>query len=384
MAAPQAGGGQPDNSMSIIWIIFGIFAVVAIIWYLFKSAIIVFFLSIKLYEVDLFNLLSNNHYASLHAAISYGLKNPSSLTFADITLLGEAVGSVLKYPFALFLVALGFLVYFGNTAGVFRRTYSMKDLVKLEKDNWPQISTVADLDLLKTDIDTGPWAMAMQPMQYCKKYRLLDEVKPQRREGMTRKEWDKIDVVLRRGDANRLFALQLGPLWGGSKYLPPYARGLFAVFAARINADTKEAAKLIAQFAASASTGSKKIDMRGVDDLLKKHENTKLVKQITNRHAYVLTVMASMLEGAREDGVQASADFLWLKPIDRRLWYILNAVGRQTPFVEVAGIFAHWLAEKEAHKRLFVPVVDEATKALESALKEVVYKPDAPVEPGQS
>ena len=166
-----------------------------------------------------------------------------------------------------------------------------------------------------------------------------------------------------------------------SKFLPPYARALFAVFAARINADTAEAAKLIAQFAASASGG--KIDMRGVDDLLKKHENSKLVKKITTRHAYVLTVMASMLEGAREDGVQASADFLWLKPVDRKLWYILNAVGRQTPFVEVAGIFAHWIAEKEANKRLFVPVVDEATKALESALKEIVYKPDAAIEPGQ-
>ena len=89
-----------------------------------------------------------------------------------------------------------------------------------------------------------------------------------------------------------------------------------------------------------------------------------------------LTVMASMLEAAREDGVQASADFLWLKPLDRRLWYTLNTVGRQTPFIEVAGIFAHWVAEKEAGRKLFVPMVEEATNALELALKEVVYKPD--------
>ena len=27
--------------------------------------------------------------------------------------------------------------------------------------------------------------------------------------------------------------------------------------------------------------------------------------------------MASMLAAAREDGVQASSDFLWLKPMDR-------------------------------------------------------------------
>lgn len=108
----------------------------------------------------------------------------------------------------------------------------------------------------------------------------------------------------------------------------------------------------------------------------KKHENTKLVQQIVQSHAYLLTVMAEMLEGARTDGVQAAADFLWLKPVDRRLWYMLNTVGRQTPFVEVAGPFAHWVAEKEMGRRLLVPMVEEATNALEIALKEIIYKPD--------
>ena len=51
-------------------------------------------------------------------------------------------------------------------------------------------------------------------------------------------------------------------------------------------------------------------------------------------------------------------------------------MGRQTPFVEVAGIFAHWVAEKEAGRKLIVPMVEEATNALEIALKEVVYNPD--------
>lgn len=85
-----------------------------------------------------------------------------------------------------------------------------------------------------------------------------------------------------------------------------------------------------------------------------------------------------MLHGARADGVQASSDFLWLKPIDRRMWYVLNTVGRQTPFVEAAGVFAHWRAEKEMGKRIVVPMVEEATNALELALKEIVYKPDEP------
>jgi intracellular multiplication protein IcmP len=216
--------------------------------------------------------------------------------------------------------------------------------------------------------------MAMTPMQFCKRNKLLEEIRPQRREGMTRKDWDKVDVLLRRGEANRIFALQLGPLWGGVQRLPPYARALFAVFAARTNADSKDVATILARLSASSIKGH--MDMTGVDDLIKKHEKSKTIQEIINSHAYVLTVMASMLEGARSDGVQASADFLWLKPIDRRMWYVLNTVGRQTPFIEVAGVFAHWKAEKESGKKLLVPMVEEATKAVELVLKEVVYRPD--------
>jgi intracellular multiplication protein IcmP len=65
-----------------------------------------------------------------------------------------------------------------------------------------------------------------------------------------------------------------------------------------------------------------------------------------------------------------------LKPYDRRLWYTLNTVGRQTPFPEVAGIFAHWVAERDMGRKLMVPMVEEATTALEVALTEIIYKPD--------
>jgi intracellular multiplication protein IcmP len=230
-----------------------------------------------------------------------------------------------------------------------------------------------NLDLVKTNIDQGPWAMAMTPMQFCKRYKLLEEHKAQPREGMTRKEWNRIEVSLRRGQANKVFALQLGPLWQGVERLPPHTRALFAAFAARNQNDTKAAENLLAHISRSSA---KKLDFMGTDELLKKHLNTKPVQQIINSHAYVLTVMASMLVAAREDGVQASADFLWLKPVDRRLWYMLNTVGRQTPFAEVAGPFAHWIAEREIGRRLIVPMVEEATNAVEKVLKELIYIPD--------
>jgi intracellular multiplication protein IcmP len=374
MAASQQAGGNQDNSAGILWGIAAIFAVLGGVWFAFKTQIVTGYLWVKLYEVKFISLFVSSDYLDrLQAAILAALSVPQAVNFHDLILIGSGVGSWLRIPFTAILIVLAFFVYQSNTARTYRNTYQMKDLAKLEKDNWPQISPVVGLDLLKTDIDTGPWAMGMTPMQYCKRHRILEEVRVRRTETMSRKDWDKIEVVLKRGQANKLFALQLGPLWMGTSRLPVYMRALFAVFAARINADSKSAENLLRQLAASSIS---RLDTSGTDELLRKHENTKLVQEIVQRHAYVFTVMAAMLRGAREDGVQASADFLWLKPLDRRLWYTLNTVGRQTPFVEVGGIFAHWIAENEAGRKLLVPMVEQATNALEIALKEIVYKPD--------
>jgi intracellular multiplication protein IcmP len=379
-APPPQQSGQ-DNSSAMLWIVAMVFATLGGVWYAFKNQIIAFYLTVKLYEVYFLSHLTQRlhldtyyyYFEQLRSVILFARNNPTSITFNDLLNLGTGVGNWLRIPFVVLMFIMAILVYVSNTAHVFRRIYSMRDLAKLEKMNWPQISPVLELDLIKTDIDAGPWAMAMTPMQFCKRYKLLEEVRPQRREGMTRKEWDRIDVVLKRGEANKLFAMQLGPLWRGIDKIPPYSKALFAVFAARANADTAAAVKLLRQLNLSNPTA---LNMAGVDELIKKHENTKIVQKVLHSHAYVLTIMASMLAIAREDGVQASADFLWLKPVDRRLWYTLNTVGRQTPFIEVAGIFAHWIAEKEAARRLIVPMVEEATKAVEIALKEVIYKKD--------
>lgn len=375
---PPAQGNQPDNSTAILWIVGAVFGILAVIWFVFRDKIISAYLSLKLYEVILLNKLTiffhfhPYYFEGLQSQIQYHLMHVSAVTFQSVISIGNTVGVWIRLPITLLLFICAFIIYFGNTSRVYKRNYTMDLLAEAEKVNWPQITPVLGLDLLSVDIDQGPWAMAMTPLQFCKKYHLLDEFKPQY-QGGRRADWDRMDIVLRRGKANQLFSLQLGPLWQGPNKLSKPAKALFAVFAARINAETAPALKILKQLAAS-STG--KLDYTGVDALLKKHYNTKLVQRIVQSHAYVLTVMASMLAGAREDGVQASADFLWLKAVDRRLWYMLNVVGRQTPFIEVAGPFAHWVAEKEFGAALFVPMVETATDAVELALKEVVYRRD--------
>ncbi len=367
-AAPQQN--QPDGSMSVLWGIAALFAAIGVVWTLYKKFLVGVYFKIKLFEIGVISYFTNS-LDDVRTAINSADLN--LVTFQDVMRVGEVVGNYLRIPSAILLFVLAAVIYFTNSTRVFKRTYSMRDLAQLEKNNWPQITPVVNLDLINTDIDKGPWAMALTPMQFCKRYNLIEERRRPTQEGMLRKDRGQIDAVLKRGAATRLFTVQLGPLWPGIDKLPPHARALFAVFAARINSDGKASAALLSSMSASAAG---KLDFSGADELCKKYQNTKIVQHIIESHAYMLTVMAAMLAGARMDGVQASADFLWLKPVDRRLWYMLNTVGRQTPFPEVAGPFAHWTAEREMGKKLIIPFVEEATNGLEVALKEIIYRPD--------
>lgn len=368
------GGGQADQSDSsgLLWITGAILIFGGIIWYVFKENIISFYFTLKLWEINFLSLFTNQLQDVRYFIQS---SDTAKLTFHDVMNVGDAVGSYLRVPIVIVLFILALVIYFANSTRLFKRIYSMRDLAQLEKTNWPQIAPVVGLDLDKKDIDKGPWAMGLTPMQFCKRHRLLEEHKIQPREGMTRKEMNRLEVILKRGQANKIFSIQLGGLWQGIDQLPMHTRALFAIFAARNQSDAKASAAMLSQLSASSVT---KLDFKGVDELCKKYQGAKNIQRIINSHAYVLTVMASMLVAAREDGVQASADFLWLKPLDRKLWYMLNTVGRQTPYVEVAGPFSHWVAEKQIGRRLLVPMVEEATNALEVALKEMIYHRDEP------
>jgi len=375
MAAPQQQQGQNDSSMGMVWIVVAIFVFGGLLWYLERDIIVTIFFQIKLAEIAVIGLFTD----SLDATkILIENSNPETVGFNVLSQISHAVGRIISIPVAILFVILSYLLYKKNPSGRYQKVHSMQTLAAQEKESWPYIIPVLGLDLVNTSIDKGPWRMTLPPMVFAKKYKLLKE--ETRKIGSTGLKSDYRTVaVVKYGRANRLFAKQLGRAWPGVWKLPQHQRALFAVFAAKAEGDRDAAADLLKQIARSAikhPLKAKELNFKGADTLLKKHENNKIVQKLLQRHAYTYTVFSSMLEIARLDGVIATAEFIWLKPIDRTLWYVLNTIGRQTTPCEVAGIMAHWLAEKEIDRALKIPMIEEATLALESALGELLYIPD--------
>lgn len=372
MPAPAQQQQSGDNSLAPLWIVLCLFLLGWLLWAFFHIQIVTFALQIKFWESRLISFFLPSMWQlplDIHRLV------PAAVSFPQLLDVSREIGSYLRYPIILILIVLAFIIYLSHINLQFKKTYNMNTLAEAESKNWPQISPVIKLDLVQEDIDKGPWAMALSVMQFAKKYQLLHEEKIIPSMTMAAKKHNQRTVNIKREAAYHVFVMQCGEYWQGVHYLKPATKALFAVFAARANRDREGALKLLLQIAESTAKGA--LDFSGVDALLEKHINNKLVQRVMHSHAYVLTVMASMLILARKEGVLATADFLWLKPTDRLLWFMLNSVGRQTSFAEVSGPFAHWNVEQAMGRRLMVPMVEEAVNGLEAAIKDILYIPDS-------
>jgi len=367
--AQQQQGQSQDSGLGPIWVLILLFIVAATTWYYAHTFIVALIFQVKLFQAEAINFFTNQLTETI---LTIKTTSPADVDWHQVQLVSTQIGNYVRFPVIAMLVGLASILYFSNVKMKFKKTYTMKQLADQENLNWPQIMPTVNIDLIKEDINKGPWAMGTQPLTFAKKYQLLRIEQPKFRRSF--REEALPDVTVIKGKARQVFIMQLGQLWRGPDALPAHMKLLFAVFGARANHDRKDVRKLLDQV--NRSTLSGKLNFSGAEPLLRKHYNSKVVQRVLQRHAYVYTVMASMLAISRDDGVFPTAEFLWLKPLDRRLWYILNSVGRQTPYSEGAGPFAHWLAENKLRRRSISPMVEQAVIGLEAAVKEVKYRED--------
>lgn len=368
-AQQQQSQGGGDNSLAALWMTLLFFALLGGIWYVFHAQIVAFVFKLKYLEALMAAIFSGK---AIALAQTLNNINPAGIKIGVlVSVLGE-VGQYIRYPVVIILMILAVVLFYTHPTLRFKKIHNMKTLYEQEKFNWPQIMPVSKVDMVKEPIEKGPWGMSLTPMQFAKRFKLIVEEREKLVTIGTKRE--NINISLARADAHQIFATQLGPYWMDVDKLNMHTKALFAVFALRAAHKEDAARKLLDQLAISSVGGQ--LDFTGVDEIVHQYKDIPTIKKVIEKHAYVMTVMASMLVLARQDGVVASADFLWLKVVDRPLWYMLNNIGRQTAFAEVGGPFAHWLAENKLGRKISVPMVEEAVKALDIALKEVVYVPD--------
>ncbi|MFK4705871.1 intracellular multiplication protein IcmP [Roseateles asaccharophilus] len=351
--AQKPGQAESNLEGNIFLIAIAAFITAVLFWFLFGRYYSAFMGVIRRYEMALFAPFFAGA-ADLYAKLK--ILDGGSLEFVETVHMLTKTGNYVRLLFLPPILWFAYILYTKSTRGQYQRRHSMSSLAKQQAVLWPEISPVAGKqeEMVAGDIRKGEWAVALTEWEFAEKHKLAQR-------------GGKLD----RDRARDAFTSQLGAIWAGPDALPKHTRAIFAALLLRIAGKGKEANAAFRKMAATFATGGiKGMDVSFADAVIAEHGNHELFRGVIARHAYVYTVMATLLQISRADGVMASSMFIWLKTVDRRLWYTLNNVGRYSFHVECAGVMAHWLFEKTVGAACPSPMVEKAVDGLDLALKD--------------
>ncbi|WP_459208419.1 secretion/conjugation apparatus DotM-related subunit, partial [Fangia hongkongensis] len=196
-------------------------------------------------------------------------------------------------------------------------------------------------------------SLALKPIEYIKYYKLAKS-----------KKIDEIAVSI-------CMQTQLGNKWQNSSNIPWAHYGLFAAFCSYCMKDRQLGENILnllnKHYSYSGKISKKHSDKQlklKVERAISQYGASEMIGEKIHRHYYVTTLLVELLFIARQDGSLACSNFLWLKSIDRALWYGLNNLGRKTYFCEGIAIITHWQAEKSLSTRLKTPMLHNVIAAL--------------------
>jgi intracellular multiplication protein IcmP len=305
--------------------------------------------------------------------------NPELVTFRQIAGLWRDIGLFFRVPAALLVSALGVLCFARAAPSRFCRALDLDGLIREQAKQFGCIAAFVGRRLsLVAPRTTG----APRPAD----------------PALNVQEWvacwatDKnggFDEVPARLELGR----QLGPLWRGPDRAPPPVRCMLAVLALHAAQKRREALDLIAALARSLAIRSKEdhhgpetalsfpaVLVERADHWIADPDVGAPALALAARHGFTTPYLMTLLTEARlRGGVLAPGQFVWLKLVDRRLWYALHSLGfpldggrysHPNPRIETLGVRAHWAAETAVGERILIPAIDQAVAAIRTTLSD--------------
>lgn len=136
--------------------------------------------------------------------------------------------------------------------------------------------------------------------------------------------------------------------------LAPHA---FGAKAGRVaSAEVKDALNYSAY---GSPTGEANLALPIVQKTFNEWRNHDMVRKLARIHHWEYTFLASLLALAGRTGKIGTFQFIWLKPMNRCLFYVLNTVGRATPHPEATLAFSQQQYEEICARRGFLPLTKD-------------------------
>lgn len=314
----------------------------------------------------------------------------SEVSWEKVSACLAYAGNWMRWPLCLLLCALGVAAWNLGRVGKLHRTFNMESLVQNNAESFPCLRPIVGRGkylLSSESYDSGPWKIARSPVQFALEHKLLLDESGQPYAP---------DQVLRNGlglpesvafgqaffddeGASKVFIEQLGPQFSGVDNLSPVRKALAAAFILYADGAKREAISLLDTMSVSyieKKDGEELVPscpvveqaefQKRVNKSIEKHR--RILDELTSHAAYELPWFMELLYRARKKGVLACSQFLFLRPLDRPLWYSLSQCGGRTGWAEAFAAWAHYTAEERQHKSLQEPAISGAVTGLEAAL----------------
>ena len=298
--------------------------------------------------------------------------DPAALSWDTMQEVLHYTGSWIRWPFALLLVLFGVAAIFMGRVGGLVRRFNMESLLKNNAESFPCLWPVVGRGkylLSPKSYDSGLWKVARTPVQFALEHGLLLDdagkaILPEQalKNGLPSTElpaWG--NARLDEEKALAVLTEQLGKRFEGYAGLSPCRRALAAAFLAYAGGNKKGCVALLDSVALSYAENNEQAScpvLEGDSFVGKLEKQWECHSSILNEKclsihvAYELPWFMALLYRARQKGVLASSQFLWLRPLDRPLWYALNQCGGRAAWAEGFAPWAHYMAEEKEGKIL--------------------------------
>jgi len=378
---------SPYEEFILFGIVLGLVAAIAWgIWFFFHAQLTEALRLIRLAEMAAVSLLVDHDYAV--DIPGYGMQSMHTwrdwLPRAQVAQIGwpEIVVSTyvsvlpLKNFFVGGLFLMAFWAIWWGPSTRYRRRMTLQMLIEEQAKSFPTIAPFVAFDPANQ-----PARSPGDP---------VPEKLPLFAEAPFPEEWLAYhDVPVEGGrikDLNKAWyalAEQLGQRWQGPLKLQPHAQALYAAFALRFARKRKESEELLNELAVLwTSKDGIKIPLKlraKVRKIIKDPKVGGKLKPFADAHAFETTALCRCLQRAREEGgVLAPASFVWLRAVDRNLWYPLNNLGRKSYHAEAAGALTHFTHERIAGQKIPSPRFEDVIKSFEDYLKSPDARPVPP------
>jgi intracellular multiplication protein IcmP len=378
----MAAGKQQNeggSQIEMVWLIVAVLAILLgwLVWTHFKAAIVMPAFAVDyafIWIVEHVKGLGERGQETKAFVESFfdgtrNASNPNDISWQNFSTVRTVVGSQVNWVIAGLIALLAIHVRMNMKGTGYQRVYSLAggkgkkmSFAKFQAETWRVASYSANFDPDGRDADILP---PLTPPEWLKKNGI-------------RFEENELDH-----DATRAaFTEQLGKQWHGFDRATIYCKLVLIicalhwmkredVFPGFGKKNTSLHEREVLSIAWSGGKNGDAAVKALVDKYSKDAKVRKIIDTVGSKHAYENTVVYAMLDRARaKGGVLKEHDMLYIKRLDRHMWYGLNNCGRKRFLIEGAGILSHFFAERIANRALIEPYLDPACEGVEHYLYE--------------